>query len=161
MIKQGHIEPFWNLEYQNYEYSYDPPAPELKFTHMTPEYHGFNLNGAKYVHRSAEEFKNIFDWADQGITFYRMATMDALPLHQDHYINYIKFNNVKDLSRIRRAILFLEDWQSGHYLDVDGRAILNWSAGDWVYWDYDTPHYAANIGHTPRYTVQITGLCQD
>jgi len=30
-------------------------------------------------------------------------------------------------------------------------------SGDWISWNYDTPHMAANIGTEPRYTLQITG----
>lgn len=161
MIEQGHIDPFWSTEYQTYDYSYDPHASDLESKWLARGYQGFNLNGAKYVAPNADKFKQIFAWDKQGVTFYKMATMDALPLHQDHYVNYIKINNVEDPTQIRRGIVFLEDWQSGHYLEIDNRAILNWQAGDWVSWTYDTPHYAANIGQQPRYTVQITGICID
>jgi hypothetical protein len=58
---------------------------------------------------------------------------------------------------IHRAIVFLEDWASGHYLEIDGEPIIKWTAGDVVIWCYDTPHMAANMGLTPRYTLQITG----
>ena len=60
-----------------------------------------------------------------------------------------------------RIIVFLEDWQSGHYLEINGEPIIEWSAGDWVGWNYDTPHLAANIGMTDRYTMQITGTYED
>ena len=69
--------------------------------------------------------------------------------------------NVFDLKgkehTISRALVLLEDWQSGHYLEVDNNPIVNWSAGDTVEWIYDTPHMAANLGLAPRYTLQITG----
>jgi len=51
----------------------------------------------------------------------------------------------------------LETLQPGHYLDCMGRAFVDWRAGDVVEWTYDTPHTAANIGMTPRYTLQVTG----
>jgi hypothetical protein len=163
MIRQGHIEPFWSKDYQNYNYSYDPHAVDMETGWLEQGYHGFNLNGSKYVPSEfvANKFRKIFNWSNQGITFYKMSTMDALPLHQDHYANYIKLNKVVDMTKIHRGIIFLEDWQSGHYLEVENRAILNWQAGDWVSWSYDTLHYAANIGQQPRYTVQVTGICID
>ena len=58
---------------------------------------------------------------------------------------------------IRRALVLLEDWQSGHYLEAIGIPFVNWSAGQVVEWIYDAPHMAANIGLEPRYTLQITG----
>jgi hypothetical protein len=54
--------------------------------------------------------------------------------------------------------VFLEDWQNGHYLELNGHPIVQWRAGDWVQWRDDLPHIAANVGKTPRYTLQITGI---
>jgi hypothetical protein len=51
----------------------------------------------------------------------------------------------------------MEDWKSGHYMEVDGNPIVNWNRGDYVMWNYDVPHYAGNFGIEPRYTMQITG----
>ena len=58
---------------------------------------------------------------------------------------------------IRRALLLLEDWKPGHYLEVAGQPYVNWAAGKTVEWYYDTPHMAANLGLEPRYSLQITG----
>ena len=59
---------------------------------------------------------------------------------------------------IWRCIVFLEDWKSGHYLEVADKPLLGWRRGDYVAWNYDVPHFAANIGLEPRYTAQITGM---
>jgi hypothetical protein len=59
--------------------------------------------------------------------------------------------------RIRRALVLLEDWKSGHYLEIQGKPVVGWKAGDVVEWVYDTPHMAANLGLEDRYTLQITG----
>jgi hypothetical protein len=81
-----------------------------------------------------------------------------LPRHHDTYKRYIELFELEMLhASIFRAIVFLEDWQSGHYLEVAGDPIVKWRAGDVVTWWYDTPHLAANMGYTPRYTLQITG----
>ena len=57
--------------------------------------------------------------------------------------------------------MYLEDWQPGHYAEYNGQAFVNWCAGAVVEWSYDTPHMAANLGPTPRYTLQITGHVDD
>jgi hypothetical protein len=81
-----------------------------------------------------------------------------MPVHQDLYRRYIEvFNLQGQETKIRRALVLLEDWQSGHYLELNGEPVVNWHAGDTVEWQYDTPHMAANIGLEPRYTLQITG----
>ena len=113
------------------------------------------------------DFKNLPDWVMPiaestgmsmiGASLYKMTPGCILPTHSDTYQLYKQFHNIKH-NRIRRIVVFLEDWQSGHYLEVNGNALTDWRAGDWVGWDYDCPHLAANIGSTDRYTMQITGV---
>ena len=87
-----------------------------------------------------------------------MDTNTILPVHRDLYKRYVELFNLQGKeSSIYRAIVFLEDWQSGHYLEIDNEPITRWRAGDAVEWRYDAPHMAANIGLLPRYTLQITG----
>ena len=62
---------------------------------------------------------------------------------------------------IGRALVMLEDWKPGHYLDLDDVAVTDWKAGDYFWWTDDTPHTAANIGTEDRYTLQITGFIPD
>ena len=97
-------------------------------------------------------------WKDIGVAFYRMCTGTVMPVHQDLYKRYVQLFDIKGQEhRIRRALILLEDWQPGHYLEVNGKPYVNWSAGFTVEWYYDTPHMAANIGLTDRYSLQITG----
>jgi uncharacterized protein YijF (DUF1287 family) len=79
-------------------------------------------------------------------------------MHKDHYNKYSELYNIKDRNLIIRAIVFLEDWKSGHCFEIDNTPITQWRAGDWVSWLFDTPHMAANIGVEDRYTLQITGV---
>ena len=97
-------------------------------------------------------------WKDVGIAFYRMRTGTVMPVHSDLYKRYIEIFDLEGQEQsIRRALMLLEDWESGHYLEVNGKPYVNWSAGDVVEWQYDIPHMAANIGLKDRYTLQITG----
>jgi len=76
------------------------------------------------------------------------------------YDTYCRVFDV-DRSDVMRAIVFLEDWQPGHYSQMSDTGIVNWQAGDYVMWSADTPHAAANIGTQPRYTLQITGTVNE
>jgi hypothetical protein len=108
-----------------------------------------------------ERFLDIYSemgWKDIGTSYYRMNTGTVLPTHGDLYLRYIELFKLQGQEhRIRRAIVFLEDWKSGHYFEGNGQAKVNWKAGDTVEWQYDAPHLAANLGLEPRYTLQITG----
>ena len=97
-------------------------------------------------------------WKDVGTSYYRMMPGTVLPTHGDLYVKYINLFNLQGQEHtIRRAVVFLEDWQSGHYFEGMGQPLTEWLAGTVVEWTYDTPHLAANVGMTPRYTLQITG----
>jgi hypothetical protein len=97
-------------------------------------------------------------WKDIGTSYYRMGTGTILPTHGDLYVKYIDLFKLQGQQhRIHRAIVFLEDWKSGHYFEGNGVPVTEWQAGDVAEWTYDTPHLAANMGIEPRYTLQITG----
>jgi hypothetical protein len=99
-----------------------------------------------------------YGWNDIGTSYYRMTTGTVLPTHSDLYVKYVKLFNLQGQEhRIRRAVIFLEDWKPGHYSEIDGKAFVNWQAGDVLEWEYDCPHAAANIGIEDRYTLQVTG----
>ncbi len=106
-------------------------------------------------------FVDIFTsqgWQDVGTSYYRMNTGTVLPTHSDTYRRYIELFDLQGQEHsIRRAIVFLEPWQPGHYAEYMGEPFVKWSAGAVVEWAWDVPHMAANLGATPRYTLQVTG----
>jgi hypothetical protein len=97
-------------------------------------------------------------WQDVGTSYYRMMPGTILPTHQDLYKKYIDIFSLRGQEHtIRRAVIFLQDWQPGHYLEGMNEPVVKWRAGDVIEWCYDTPHMAANMGSTARYTLQVTG----
>ena len=93
--------------------------------------------------------------ANPGTTLYKMKTGDIMPVHIDHFNTYCRIFNV-DRANVFRALVMLEDWKPGHYLEMAGEGVVNWKAGDVFWWSADTPHAAANIGIEDRYTLQVT-----
>lgn len=170
MVTQGssklHLAKFWDDEYKSLNYTREPfNDPESVATWVTQGYSG-PFTGWMCDMRQPQpswnqNFIDIFEakgWKDVGTSYYRMDTGTVLPVHGDLYKKYVElFNLVGQEHWIYRAIVFLEDWQPGHYFEIDGVARTDWRAGDAVEWRYDTPHMAANLGLTPRYTLQITG----
>jgi hypothetical protein len=64
-----------------------------------------------------------------------------------------------DPSRVKRYFVQLTDWQPGHYWSFGNYVWQGWRAGDTVTFDWqNVPHSTANAGHTPRATLQITGV---
>jgi hypothetical protein len=103
-------------------------------------------------------FRHHFPWKHFSWSAYRMGPGTVLPNHADTYVRYREIHDIKDPSTIFRAVIFLENWQSGHYFEIDGNPETEWPAGQYIVWRNDVRHLAANIGMTDRYTLQITGI---
>lgn len=102
-----------------------------------------------------------FDWLNN--KFYAVSRMRpgmVLPIHSDKYSYFRSQNTIGPGQHVLRIIVFLEDWQSGHVSEVNSTPFTSWKQGDWISWMDDAPHMAANLGHTNRYTLQITGVTQ-
>lgn len=161
-----HIEKFWDesfkeLEYQNESFN-DPESVKYWLDHgYSDRFTGDMCDMRKHQPEWNDKFVDLFSklgWKDIGTSYYRMSSGTILPTHGDKYRAYIKlFNLENEQHTIHRALVMLEDWKSGHYLEVNGKPIVDWKAGDTFIWRYDDPHLAANMGLEPRYTLQITG----
>jgi len=125
-------------------------------------------NYERYTGLMRDQSKQLPDWcidiAKQlpvnkfGITLYCMPPGTIMPEHKDTFIKYREINELSLKDNVGRAVIFLEDWKSGHYFEIDETPIINWKKGDYVLWKNDTPHMAANLGKENRYTMQITGI---
>ena len=165
--KSGFIKPFWDNEYKNLNYTRtlfnnnnDLVRWRKQGYNPAHEARGFMCNMRKkqptWNKKFIEWFSEEFKLKDVCSSYYRMGTGAILPTHKDSYTRYKKLFNCS-LDDIERAIIFLEDWQSGHYFEIEKTLIIEWNKGDYVWWKSDAEHMAANIGVTKRYTLQLTG----
>jgi hypothetical protein len=102
-------------------------------------------------------FDQQFPFENLSWSVYRMTPGCVLPTHGDTYARYREIYAVPAQATVIRVIVFLEDWASGHYMEMNACPVTGWRAGDWVSWHDDFPHLAANMGRTDRYTLQLTG----
>jgi hypothetical protein len=166
VVTKYKIEKFWDDEFKTLDYIKEPfNDPESVNLWVTQGYHGMICGEmCDMRHRLPswnQKFIDLYEsmgWRDVGVSYYRMRTGTVMPTHRDLYKKYIEIFDLKGKEHtINRALILLEDWKSGHYLEALGQPIVNWLAGQVVEWAYDTPHMAANIGLEDRYTLQITG----
>jgi len=164
------LYPFWDDEYKKLNYITEPFNDPVNVSlwlgqGYPPNFVGELCDMRHQLPAWSRRFIEIFEgqgWKDVGIAFYRMHTGTVLPNHVDLYKRYIELFKLEGQEKtIRRALVLLEDWKSGHYLEINGSPVVNWRAGQVVEWVYDTPHMAANIGLEDRYTLQITGHIDD
>ena len=169
-IRQYPLHPFWDNSYVDLEYVNEEFNDAYQLMVWRGQGYANRFTGDMCDLRYPQpewnkRFIEIFQgqgWKDIGTSYYRMNTGTVLPSHQDRYVKYISLFGLQGREHnIRRAIVFLEDWQPGHYAEYEDRPFVNWRAGSVIEWTYDTPHMAANLGPTPRYTLQITGHVSD
>lgn len=160
----GWISDPWWQGYQDLPYINEPFNDPQSLAHWRDlGYTQTLFTGDMYDMRQPEPlwmqgFRRVFPWQHWSWSVYRMAPGRVLPSHADTYGFYRKLYAIDDINQIWRAVVFLEDWQSGHYFEIDGHAITEWARGEYVAWRGSTPHLAANMGVTDRYTLQITGI---
>jgi hypothetical protein len=161
-----HVPAFWDDEFKHLNYINESFNDPDSLNHWTGLGFANRFTGDMCDMRSPQPTWNraIVDvfaemgWQDIGTSYYRMMPGTILPTHGDLYKKYIELFDLQGQEHtVRRAVIFLEDWQSGHYFEGNGEPLVKWRAGDTVEWVYNTPHMAANMGFTPRYTLQITG----
>lgn len=161
MYQCGNIERFWTDEFKNLVFVKQPVTQEEANIWQAQGYYHNNFTGNMYDSRNTMpdwvyKIGEQFNLQDKTYTLYRMDTLEIMPTHVDHFRRYSElFCN--DRTKIRRALVFLEDWKPGHYFEVNSKGIVNWKAGDYCIWEPNVDHAASNIGTEPRYTLQITG----
>lgn len=157
---------FWDHEYRDLDYTSEPfNDSESTSTWIAPGYPNRFVGDMcdmrspqpSWNQKFIDHFASL-GWNNIGTSYYRMKTGTVLPVHSDLYLKYIDLFDLAGREHsICRAIIMLEDWQSGHYAEIAGQVMAPWTAGTVFEWRHDTPHMAANIGLADRYTLQITG----
>jgi hypothetical protein len=166
VINKYQLEVFWDDEFKDLDYISEPFNDSDSVNRWISQGYQSKICGvmADMRHRLPSwnyKFIDLYNnqgWKNVGVSYYRMDTGTVIPVHSDLYKRYVELFDLQQKTHlIRRALVLLEDWKSGHYLEVMDQPVVNWPAGQVVEWSYDTPHMAANIGLEPRYTLQITG----
>lgn len=160
--RKGYTPRFWKDDFKQLNYTMQPVTYEEMDEWVQKGYdYVKSFTGKMYDNRNpmpdwVERFKDIFiHYKNFTFTFYKMSTLEIMPEHSDHYRTYCKMQNAQ-YEDVVRILVMLEDWKPGHYLEIDGKAHVNWIAGDYFVWESGCPHAAANIGVEDRYTLQIT-----
>lgn len=166
VVSEYYIDRFWDDQFKHIDYVHEPFNDPATVQQWLKQGYPDQFCGelADMRHKLPDWTSRFIDmytdrgWKDIGIAFYKMRTGTVMPVHSDLYKRYVEVFNLQGKEHtIRRALMLLEDWSPGHYLEVNGCAYVHWRAGHTVEWNYDTPHMAANIGLVDRYSLQITG----
>lgn len=152
------------LDFKNLYYS-NKPFNDQK---TIEKWKSLGHNYEKYTGLMRDQSQQLPDWCfnvlkripiqNASITLYCIPPGTIMPEHSDAFIKYREIMKLKMTDNVGRAVIFLEDWKSGHYFEINETPVVNWKKGDYILWRNDTPHMAANLGKENRYTMQITGI---
>ena len=129
---------------------------------------GYKKEQTKYVQIFSNDYPDIFEKFIKlsGLNFATSSLIkqypgNIIPWHYDTHItfkNKIKKNEKLKNKKILRYMVFLTDWDWGHYFCVGNNIVHQWRAGDIITWDPLVHHCGSNAGMTPKITLNITGL---
>lgn len=130
---------------------------------------GYKKENTMFYRAFSHDHKNIFrkfinftglKFASSSII--KQPPGNTIPWHYDTHINFYEQIKQKKLNikkrEIIRYMLFLEDWNWGHFFCVGSSVITKWKKGDIITWDPIIHHTGSNGGMKPKVTMNITGV---
>lgn len=122
---------------------------------------GYNHDNSMY-YRAFKVDNAVHDFCISLFPRYSVGIMkqppgQTLPCHEDTFYKFASVHEI-DPYKCCRVNIFLEDWQSGHYFEINEKSVLHWKRGDAIIIRRDEPHLSGNMGMTTKYTMQVTGV---
>ena len=130
---------------------------------------GYSNQNTKFYRAFSKDHEKIFS------KFIKMTKLDmavssiikqhpgqTVPWHRDNYFAFAKSIENKGVKinkkKIIRYMIFLSDWDFGHFFSVGSSIVNKWKKGDIITWEPHMHHCGCNGGMTPKVTMNITGL---
>lgn len=90
--------------------------------------------------------------------FMKIPPGSLIPWHCDTYGYFVKKFDIssEDIPKIKRAIVFIDEWQFGQSIQFGKDILHNWKRGDIYTWDHEAWHGAANYGNQDLIVMQVT-----
>lgn len=95
------------------------------------------------------------NWSKWSFSIIRINPGNTVPEHIDTFFKVR--SQFKSSVHPYRFLVLLEDWKSGHYLELNGEPVVKWKAGDVYVLTETLWHIGGNMGNVPFYSAQYTG----
>jgi len=174
VVRLGHITPNWqhqlddimqNADAVSWRTRGDPRKPsrpeeelnaeeyDLERTGYTKDMKVTNMNWN--IPDNLQAIADAFELDDCMTRIHVQHPGQVWNLHMDKLEKW----NREDPSTVSRYMIQLTDWQPGHFWSYGNYLFTGWTAGDVTTFDWqNVPHSTANAGHSPRVTLQVTGI---
>ena len=110
-----------------------------------------------------EKIKKLCGLEEGTAAIFKQDPGNTNPWHFDTYLSTLQKTDLKleQNHLIRRYLIFLENWDWGHFIQVGNNVLANWKVGDIYTWKTGMYHLSCNAGIKPKWTCQITGKTTD
>jgi hypothetical protein len=151
------IDNFWKDDLANYTYVRNVPFVAKNFDHLDRTYYNKDhiLQSFDDELPNAQQFKDALNVTNGTVGWICIEPDVILPTHKDTFYTMRQTYNVS-VEQCFRYLVFLEDWQFGHYVGFTNKNITNWKAGDVYKFDSTELHYAVNASNSHFHTCQVS-----
>ena len=164
---------FWWYDYENDRVMHSnddvTDMPICEQAKLALKNNSHNEHNSQYFKIANEEFEHWeqplrdlfpeFNKDKLGISLFIQPPGHTIWSHADTFSSFIRRTNdaAPDYSRLRRYMVFVRDWDFGHFFHQGNSCLNQWKAGD--LWNI-TPgvyHGSANAGINPKITIHWSG----
>jgi hypothetical protein len=162
VIKYGHLDidvdqqTLLQLQFEDLHQCYRQyrALDEYYNQHNSSIWQMFDNNCPEWVWSIAKKLiDNTGDSSQYVVSVIRLDPGNTVPDHCDAHFKVQEKFGTGDTARY---LIFLDDWCSGHYYEIQQQPHTKWRRGDWVKFGPDDWHLAGNMGAEPFYSMQVT-----
>lgn len=164
----------WQHDLQRFQFIHEHDSVDSRNISQAPETSArvretrslgyYTAHNCRFYQHFDEDLPGVFHrmaeacgLSDYSVSLLRQDPGQVIPWHQDKFYKLKQRLKPGDY-RIFRYIVLLEDWKTGHYLQIGNEPVVKWRAGDIFTYPPDVYHLSANCGIEPKYTMQVSGV---
>lgn len=166
-------EKFWWYDYENERIMHanddvsNAPIREQALIALKNNYH--TADNTQYYKIANEEFEHWeeplramfpeFGKDKLGISLFIQPPGMNIWSHVDTFSSFIRRTGEgkPDYSKLRRYMIFVRDWDFGHFFHYGNHCFNQWRAGEWWNLTPGVYHGSANAGVSPKITIHWSG----
>jgi hypothetical protein len=159
MIKfYGHIENFWADDLKSFVFPAKYSAGQQSSFHENYSYSTNDLPQAFATEVPYyKKFMEVLNIETAMVSWTCIEPGQAIPIHSDSFYKLRQLHNVP-IEQCLRYLIFLQDWQLGHFVEFEETIITKWSAGDVWMFDHKSMHCAVNASNNNFITCQVSTI---
>lgn len=151
----GNITDFWSEHFVDYEFPHRVNAGQRDYFH--PNYSQPNAEILQAFGDEVpckDQFMQAVGAEKGSISLICLEPGQVIPVHKDSFYKLRQDYNV-EIDDCIRYLIFLQDWELGHFAEFRETCITKWHKGDVWKFDSHSAHYAVNASQTNFITCQV------